>query len=79
MAWWGADEHGHLLDPEEVKEQQDRMRFKDNRCTPDKLLALIRKYRAARTRLTLQEVKAEFGGLLGAYIDYWQLKREGRI
>jgi hypothetical protein len=53
---------------------------KDNHCTPEKLEALIRTTWAARRRMpTLEEIKHEFGGILGAMVDYWKLEDAGII
>jgi len=60
------DSRGHHLRPE------------DDRCTPEKLEAFIRLTLGAVGRFpTLQEIKRQFGGLLGAYLDGWELQRRG--
>ena len=64
-----------LYDDDDIEQQDGYTRPADNRCTPEKLLALGERLGRAPT---LDECKHEFGGILGAMADHWQLVREGR-
>ncbi len=63
-----------LADPDEDE------RPADNRCTPEKLLAYLKRCRAINGKSpTLAEVKQEFGGILGPLLDGWELERQGLL
>jgi hypothetical protein len=52
----------------------------DRRCTPEKLLAFVSETKARAGRSpTLAECKERFGGLLGVFVDSWQLKKAGLL
>lgn len=69
-------QNGHLFgytwDPDEDREMRGPPR--DWKCSPEKLLAFIR--RLGRVP-TLAECKTEFGGILGAMMDYGTLRERG--
>lgn len=59
-------------DPDE--QTRERPRPADNRCTPAKLEAFCRTMLREHGRFpTLLEIKNQFGGLLGAYVDAWNM------
>ena len=48
------------------------------RCTPERLLEFVGRIKRLHGRSpTLHECKAEFGGIIGPLVDYWELKRRG--
>lgn len=52
----------------------------DQVCTPELLLEFIRKTQKLQNRFpTLLEIKHEFGGIIGAIVDGWELQRRGLI
>lgn len=68
------DEFG-IADPELERE---RRRRPTERCSPDKLLAFLKQTREETGKeATLAQIKGKFGGLIGPFIDYWELKRRG--
>lgn len=65
----------YLHDPEEQKASR-----RSERCTPEKLLAFLRRHREATGReADLKDVKKEFGGIIGPWIDYWTLQEKGLV
>jgi hypothetical protein len=56
------------------------LRPEDNRCTPEKLEAYIRKHVQATGQIpTLHSCIKQFGGILGALVDLWELDRRGTL
>jgi hypothetical protein len=50
----------------------------DDRCTPEKLEAFVRASLSVSGRFpSLQELKNEYGGVLGPLVDSWELDRRG--
>ena len=56
------------------EDKRDDRHAIDHRCTPEKLEAFCMKTLQVTGRFpTLQEIKANFGGVLGAYVSAWEL------
>lgn len=61
------------------EEETERDAGADYRCTPELLLSFVQDHLAATGKHpTLRDVKARFGGILGALLDGWTLKQQGR-
>lgn len=68
------EEEFGIADPEAEREK----RRSTERCSPEKLLAFLKQAKAETGKdATLAQIKGKFGGLIGPFIDYWELKRKG--
>lgn len=64
------------FDPDDPDHDELAEPARDTNCTPEKLLAFIR--RLGRVP-TLKECKQEWGGILGPLFDYAELRRRGEV
>jgi hypothetical protein len=69
------------VDEEDAEEERRGVRYENKRCTPELLLAFLQKHRreTGKRSPTLQEIKKEFGGILGAFRSAWELARQGKL